>query len=128
VKVEEELETLTQIVKAVEDFVNAVNPLINVFDHPNGFEETIIKETVRCSDFKYLESEDVEKLGLDPHWVFYWDGYSEGCDGGVALLYSPSTNMYYYIAGTWRFYQAKGLKLEVRKYTLEELKQKFGDC
>jgi hypothetical protein len=126
--VKEELETLTQVVKAVEDLINAINPVVNVFNHPEGLEESIIEQIIKCTDYKYLTTEDVEKLGLDATWLFYWESYLDGCDGGVALLYSPSTNTYYYIYGTWRFHQERCLKLEVVKYTLEELKQKFGYC
>ncbi|MCR6692509.1 MAG: hypothetical protein MRT15_08965 [archaeon YNP-LCB-003-016] len=127
---EEEFETLRGVVKLVEEFCNKCAELV-VTDNYRGreelFEEAVLNVVLKCTDLKNLSVEEIRKeLGDIVEKLFSWETWEGGSEGGVALIYSPATNQYYYVKGTF-YDETWYTKLEVEKYTREELLEKFGN-
>ena len=94
----------------VEKMVQEIQEVFNSKKPESAYDEyEFIKALMNSIGILEVTAELIsEKFGIDIvdadmdflYWVYYWETFVDGAEGGLFLGYSPKTGLYYYITGT----------------------------
>ena len=99
-----EIEKVKKIVEEIQEIFNSPKKPESAYDEHEFIKALmnsigILEVTAKMLSEKFnISFEDADMDFL--YWVYYWETFADGAEGGLFLGFSPKTGLYYYITGT----------------------------